>query len=266
MNSTQIDIPTALEERYGKAHLSYSSLKVALTDMAQFDLYMRRKIKFESPALEFGTLYDMMLFEPERARVEYEIFDEERTIDCMSAKAKSSANPKLTKEYKTILAETKQKAEEDGKKVTMKSDWDQSKDMIHRLNVCGLTDQYLSSGKYQVEFNEMLGPVRVKGFLDCLGDGFIVDSKSTQSVAKFRYSVRDFSYDIQAYIYTKVFGVDKFYWLVQEKKNPYLPAIVECSEETLFAGEMKFNDAIDKISTFLSGGSTPKKEFVSFKV
>ena len=46
-------------ERYGKSHLSYSSLKVALTDMAQFDRYMKGELKFESPAaLEFGTLYD----------------------------------------------------------------------------------------------------------------------------------------------------------------------------------------------------------------
>ncbi len=105
----------------------------------------------------------------------------------------------------------------------------------------------------------MLGPVKVKGFLDCLGDGYIVDSKSTKSVSKFRYSVRDFCYDIQAYIYTKVFGVNEFYWLVQEKTAPYLPAIVECSEETLFAGEMKFNDAIERIEKFLREGSSPFK-------
>ena len=68
-----IDIPSALEERYGKSHLSYSSLKVALTDMAQFDLYMKREMKFESPALAFGTMYDMMLFEPDKVNQNYYI-------------------------------------------------------------------------------------------------------------------------------------------------------------------------------------------------
>ena len=138
--------------------------------------------------------------------------------------------------------------------------------MIDRLERCGLVDSLLSSGNYQVEFNEMIGPVKVKGFLDCLGDGFIVDSKSTKAVDKFRYSVRDFCYDIQAYIYCKVFGVKKFYWLVQEKTYPYLPAVVECSEETLFTGEMKFHDAVERITRFLEGGQAPDQDYVEFRV
>ena len=78
--------------------------------------------------------------------------------------------------------------------------------------------------------------------------------------------MRDFSYDIQAYIYAKVFGVSEFYWLVQEKTHPYLPAIVECSEETLFSGEMKFNDAIERIEKFLGEGSDPVQDYLRFKV
>ena len=261
-----IDIPKALEERYGKSHLSYSSLKVALTDMAQFDLYMKRELKFESPALAFGTMYDMMLFEPEKARETYVTFDEQEVIDGLGAKSKQSKKPKMTSEYKEAVSLINHNADKRGMKVVSKSEYEQAKTMIDRLEECGLADQYLSSGNYQVEFNEMLGPIRVKGFLDCLGDGYIVDSKSTKSVSKFRYSVRDFSYDIQAYIYTKVFGVDEFYWLVQEKTAPYLPAIVECSEETLFAGEMKFNDAIERIEKFLREGSSPVQDYLRFKV
>ncbi len=261
-----IDIPKTLEEKYGKAHLSYSSLKVALTDMAQFDLYMRRKLKFESPALAFGTLYDMLLFEREKAMDTYTILSDDKVIDMCSAGVKSMKRPSMSAEFKKIKAELLAEAEENGKTLCSPDDWKMANDMIDRLEECGLADQYLSSGNYQVEFNEMLGPVKVKGFLDCLGDGYIVDSKSTKSVPKFRYSVRDFSYDIQAYIYTKVFGVNEFYWLVQEKTKPYLPAIVQCSEETLFAGEMKFNDAIEKIGKFLEEGELPSKDYLRFKV
>ena len=49
-------------ERYGKSHLSYSSLKQALGDMAQFDRYMKGEVKYKSDALDFGTMYDMLLF------------------------------------------------------------------------------------------------------------------------------------------------------------------------------------------------------------
>ena len=261
-----IDIPKALEERYGKAHLSYSSLKVALDDMAKFDLYMKRKLKFESPALAFGTLYDMLLFEREKAMNTYTILSDDKVIDMCSAGVKSMKRPSMSAEFKKIKAEFLAEAEENGKTLCSPDDWKMANDMIDRLEECGLADQYLSSSNYQVEFNEMIGPVKVKGFLDCLGDGYIVDSKSTKSVSKFRYSVRDFSYDIQAYIYTKVFGVNEFYWLVQEKTSPYLPAIVQCSEETLFAGEMKFNDAIERIEKFLREGGSPVQDYLRFKV
>ena len=261
-----IDIPKTLEERYGKAHLSYSSLKVALDDMAKFDLYMKRELKFESPALDFGTLYDMLLFEREKAMQSYTIMSDDRILEWCSDGVKKMKRPSMSAEFKKIKAEMNEQSKAEGKKLVSPDDWNMANDMIDRLEKCGLADQYLSSGNYQVEFNEMLGPVKVKGFLDCLGDGYIVDSKSTKSVSKFRYSVRDFSYDIQAYIYTKVFGVDEFFWLVQEKTYPYLPAIVECSEETLFAGEMKFNDAVQRITTFLTGGSSPEADYLSFKV
>ena len=64
-------ISEQLHERYGKSHLSYSSLKQALGDMAQFDRYMKGELKYKSDALDFGTLYDMLLFEREQAFEKY---------------------------------------------------------------------------------------------------------------------------------------------------------------------------------------------------
>jgi len=208
----------------------------------------------------------MLLFERERAMEEYTIFSDDKVLGMCSDATRKMKRPTMSADFKSIKAQIAEEANSNGKTLCSPDDWKMANDMIDRLYACGLGDRYLSSGKYQVEFNEMLGPVKVRGFLDCLGDGYIVDSKSTKSVSKFRYSVRDFSYDIQAYIYTKVFGVDKFYWLVQEKTNPYLPAIVECSEETLFAGEMKFNDAIEKIEKFLREGDSPVQDYLQFKV
>ena len=71
-----MNIPEKLQERYGKAHLSYSSLKQALGDMAQFDRYMKGELKYESDALHFGTLYDMLLFEREKAFEKYMVTSE----------------------------------------------------------------------------------------------------------------------------------------------------------------------------------------------
>lgn len=261
-----IDVSKKLSELYGKEHLSYSSLKVALTDMAKFDLYMKGELKFESKALDFGTLYDMLLFEREKAMEHYMVVNDDMIMDRLSDKARSTARPKATSEWKAAVDYFNTQALEDGRVMCSPEDWKTANDMIDRLHDTGLYNEYISPGDYQVEFNERLNGVVVKGFLDCLGSDFIVDSKSTKSVEKFRYSVRDFSYDIQAYIYTKVFGINKFYWLAQEKTYPYLPAIVECSEETLFAGEMKFMDAVRRITNFLTNDKPPTQDYLKFKV
>jgi hypothetical protein len=260
-----MNIPEKLQERYGKSHLSYSSLKQALGDMAQFDRYMKGELKYQSDALDFGTLYDMLLFERDKAFEKYQVISENVIMSKLSDKAKASKKPSLTSEYKAVLSALQTEALEDGKTLVNGDDWKMANDMIDRLATCGLLDSHLK-GDYQVGFLKNLNGVEVKGFLDCLGDGFISDSKSARSVDKFRYSVRDYCYDIQAYIYTEVFGIKDFYWVVQEKTYPYLPALVKCSEQTLFTGEMKYNDAVRRIRNFLEKDYDPVKDYLEYEV
>jgi len=250
-----------LIDSVGKGHLSYSSIKYALGDMRLWEMYMKGELKRESEALRFGTMYDMLLFEREKAMEHYKVIDEDylsRGID--------SAKPKLTKKFKERLAETTQFALENGKEVVYSADWNKANDMITRLGDCGLLEKYLSSGNYQHEIYKEIDGVLIKGYLDCLGDGFIVDSKSTRSVNKFRYDVKSFCYDIQAYIYCKATGIDEFYWLVQEKAYPYFPAVVKCTDETLFAGEMKYHEALENINNWLDSGNKASSHYAEFNV
>jgi hypothetical protein len=261
---TKMNISDKLQERYGKSHLSYSSLKQALGDMAQFDRYMKGELRYQSDALDFGTLYDMLLFEREQAFEKYVVLSDSEVMSRLSDKAKASKKPSMTLEYKSALASMKEEALEEGKTIVSHDDWQMANDMIDRLATCGLLDTYLA-GDYQVGFLEELNGIQVKGFLDCLGSNFISDSKSARSAEKFRYAIRDFSYDIQAYIYTKVFGIKDFYWVVQEKTYPYLPALVKCSEQTLFTGEMKFNDAVSRIRKFLTDNYEPTTDYLEYE-
>lgn len=239
-----------LTERVGKGHLSYSSMKYALGDMRLWEMYMRGQLKKESEALEFGTLYDMLLFEKDRAFETYVISSEEKLTVGIN-----SPRPKLTNVYKERVAALKLEADAEGKTVVSSEDWTKANDMIKRLHECGLYQKRLT-GKYQVKFDLDHEGIPLKGFLDCLGDGYITDSKSCRSISKFRYDVKSWSYDIQAYIYTKVFGIDEFYWVAQEKAYPYYPAEVKCTEETLFSGEMKFLEALNNIKEYLSNDET----------
>tara|TARA_X000001316_G_scaffold9794_1_gene2829 strand:+ start:3973 stop:4740 length:768 start_codon:yes stop_codon:yes gene_type:complete len=249
-----------LTERVGKGHLSYSSIKYAAGDMRLWEMYMKGELKKESDALTFGTLYDMLLFERDKAMQVYEVVNEEKLT-----KDIKSLRPKQTKQYKERLAELELKAETDGKILCSYEDWQQAIEMIARLDLCKLRQSHLT-GKFQVKFDTEIDGVPVKGFLDCLGKDFITDSKSCRQISKFRYDVKSFSYDIQAYIYTKVFGITDYYWVAQEKAYPYYPALVKCSEETLFSGEMKFNDAVERITEWLDQDEHAAADYAEFSV
>lgn len=248
-----------LEQRVGKPHLSYSSLKYALGDMRLWEMYMRGQLKKESEALTFGTLYDMLLFEPEKAHDTYSILDDTHIVDVIGGKF-----PRNTKRYREWKAEWKEKNSD--KELASKEDWKKAHEMIQRLKDCGVYDRRFAGGKFQVEFNVDLDGVPLKGFLDCLQDDFIVDSKSSRGIDKFRYDVKSWSYDIQAYVYTKVFDIKDYYWVVQEKAYPFYPADVKCSEETLFTGEMKFHQALENIKNYLDGNTETVAHYAEFTV
>ena len=248
-----------LTESVGKPHLSYSSLKYALGDMRLWEMYMRGQLKKESDALTFGTMYDMLLFEPEKAHETYFVLDDSDLVADIGGKY-----PRSTKRYKEWKAEQIEK--HSNKELASQEDWKKAEDMIQRLKDCGVYDKRFAGGKYQVEFNVDIDGIPLKGFLDCLQDDFIVDSKSARSIEKFRYDVNSWSYDIQAYVYTKVFDIPDFYWVVQEKAFPYYPADVKCSEETLFKGEMKFHQALENIQAYLNGNSKTQEHYAEFVV
>ena len=250
-----------LTESVGKPHLSYSSLKYALGDMRLWEMYMRGQLKKESQALTFGSLYDMMLFEPDNVKDRFYCLDDSDIVATIGGR-----NPRNTKKYREWKAEALQTTENADKELVSTEEWKTAEDMIERLKVSGLYDKRFAGGKYQVEFNVDLDGVPLKGFLDCLQDDCIIDSKSSRGINKFKWDVSSWSYDIQAYIYTKVFDIKDFYWVVQEKTFPYFPADVKCSEETLFKGEMKFHEAVENINAWLDGDRQSDKHYAEFIV
>lgn len=250
-----------LTEAVGKPHLSYSSLKYALGDMRLWEMYMKGQLKKESEALYFGSLYDLLLFEPEKFADTYYTLDDSAIVDDIGGKS-----PRNTKRYREWKAEAAQETQNANKLLAPEADVKKAHEMIQRLKDCGLYDKRFAGGKYQVEFNVDLDGVPLKGFLDCLQDDCIIDSKSSRSINKFRYDVNSWSYDIQAYIYTKVFDIPDFYWVVQEKAFPFYPADVKCTEETLFKGEMKFHEALENINKWLDGDRKSEKHYAEFVV
>lgn len=249
--------PDQLEEVYGKRHLSYSSLKYALGDMTLWDMYMRGQLKKESEALSFGTLYDTLLFDRQVAMNNFIVLDEKRVLEETGSKAKT--NSKYIARMEELRASLKE-----GQQFVSPEDWKQANEMIDRLTECGLVDLRFS-GDYQVPINVSLHGIPIKGFVDCLNVDSIVDSKTTKSIKSFKYSVYDFGYDIQAYIYCSVFDMPRFYWVAQEKTFPYLPADIKCSDEVLFSGEMRFETAVGNIQKFLNDENAKKNPRIYYE-
>ena len=239
-----------LQEKTGKSYLSYSSVKNALTDMRAFELYMAGKLRKESPALTFGSMYDMMLFEPDKAKATYQVIDHDQIMEKMSDRVKALKNPKSSSEYKAAVQQLKTEAIEEDRQLVDESEWKTAHFMVKRLIDSGIKDGYMM-GDYQVEFNEFIDDIPVRGFFDCKGAEYVSDSKSTRSIPGFKYDVNKFSYDIQAYIYTQVAGLDDFFWVAQEKTYPYPVAVYKAKEETILRGQFKFEHAVAKIKDWL---------------
>lgn len=250
-----------LQKLYGKPHLSYSSLKHALGDMRKFEMYMKGEIEYSSDALTFGSLYDCLLLTPNLAPDQFIILPEQELMEGIGAK-----NVKNTKEYKARVKAFEEAAKESGRTIVTEEEWQRAEAMIERLDREGLLDSALAGGQPQVEFNEEVDGIPLKGFIDYLHPDFVLDSKSSRAMDKFRYDVNSFCYDIQAYIYTLVTGKQDFYWLVQEKTAPFYPGLVKCSEKTLFSGEMKFNEAVSNIKQWLDSPQSEQEGYATFEV
>lgn len=253
------EFATKLQDKVGKGYLSYSSIKYALQDMRLFEMYMAGQLKKESEAFIFGSLYDDMIFSRDKVNDKYLVFDDSEIIAKLTRDG--AKTPRATKEYKdwkhSLLADS-------GSKVVVSAeDFDTCYGMYSRLEETGILETYLK-GDFQVEFNDFIDDVPVRGFLDCKGDTFITDLKTTKSVNGLRYDIKSLGYDIQAYIYTRVFGVDDYYWVGQEKSYPYIPVVYKATPETIAAGKFKFDQAIERINHYLNSPEESSMSFYKF--
>jgi hypothetical protein len=249
-----MEFANKLQEITGKDYLSYSSIKHALNDMKLFELYMAGKLKKESAALSFGSVYDMLLFEPDKFDEQFVVFDDSEIIESINSK-----NPRVTKIYKDWKSDFLK--EIGNREMVLMDDYQMALDMISRLEDTGIIDQFMK-GNYQEEFNEFIDDIPVRGFFDCNGENYVTDSKSTRSINGFRYDVPKFGYDIQAYIYKTVSGKDDFYWVAQEKAYPYLPGVYRATDATLQRGHDKFWKAVSVISEYLDANKSTELFYI----
>ena len=208
------------------AALSSSSLKLLL-DSPKTYYNVTKYGNEESQALRDGWLFHTSILEPE-------VFSSQIFVDVQS---------KNTKKYKEALAEH-------GKVFTLKEKNDAER----------MADAFLRNTKavelirdceFEVPAVDNVLGFPFRGKADVLGKSRIVDLKSTSDIKAFPYSAKKYSYDVQCFLYSHLFGIDykDFIFLVLDKKSLDI-AIYHCSEEFYHSGEQKVEKALEVYDTY----------------
>ena len=209
----------------GKHALSSSSLKTLLKSPKTYRNVIKYGSGDDTPALRAGKLLHWMVLEPHK-------------IDKLHFVSASTRNTSVYKQAK----------EEYGEVYLVKEKFE-----AERLTDALLRNEeaikLINKSEFEVPAIEMLDGFAVRGKADILKEGHIIDIKSSSDLSGFRYSADKYGYDLQAYLYTKLFNVDKFTFLVIDKGSCDI-GVFEASEDFIARGEDKYRQAIDLYKYF----------------
>lgn len=219
-----LDKMVADEFYYGylaKAALSSSALKKLLQSPKAYQASLEERQE-ETKALREGKLIHLLLLEPHK--------EESLTvIDVKSRTAKAYKDAALEHGAENTFTAVEIAS---AKKVARAvKDCPEAWDMI-----------YGAATEVPVAGNIMGLPFRAKA--DILHKGTrIVDLKTTADIHKFKYNAYSFGYDAQAAIYTHLFGLKEFTFLVVDKSS-YDIGIFTTTPEFIKSGKEKVARAI----------------------
>lgn len=220
--------------------LSSSSVK-DLLDSPKTYAFKRNYEQKETQALRDGWLFHTAILEPD-------VFERQIFVDVQS---------KNTKAYKEARAEH-------GRVFTIKEKHDAERlaDAFYRTE---MSLKYLSASQFEVPMIGLVDGYPFRGKADVLGDGRIVDLKTTTDIGGFHYSCKKYHYDCQVYIYCNLFGVpySEFKFLVIDKGNLEM-GLAHCSEEFYESGRRKVADAISKYKAFFEDGADLDNYYIEF--
>jgi len=90
----------------------------------------------------------------------------------------------------------------------------------------------------------------------------VIDLKTTADISKFNWSASKYNYDSQAYIYSKLFGYE-FLFIVIDKKTHQI-GLFDCSPDFYKRGEDKVRKASEAYNLFYKAKDfDPKQYFIS---
>lgn len=210
----------------GKHALSSSSLKMILESPKKY----RNVTKYgdpnsDSPALAAGKLVHWMVLEPHK-------LNDLHFIEASTKNAKIYKEAKA-KHKEVFLNKERKKAE-------------RIADAVLR-NEGAI--QLLNKSEFEVPAIDMLEGLPFRGKADIIQGDTIIDLKTTAQLSVFRYSADKYDYDLQCYMYLRLFNKKDFKFLVIDKASTDI-GIYGVSEEFIERGKEKFFRAVENYKYF----------------
>ena len=118
--------------------------------------------------------------------------------------------------------------------------------------------------EYEKPMITKIGKYMWKGKCDVLNhdDQLVIDLKTTADINNFRRSAYRYNYDVQAYVYRKLFGYDMLFMVID--KNTHQIGMFDCSDEFYRTGKDKVERAMEAYDLFFkSKDFDPKQFFIS---
>ena len=139
------------------------------------------------------------------------------------------------------------------------------KDLIQgRPFATGDYEHEYGSIEYEVPMITELFGNKWKGKADIVNheEKLIIDLKTTADIDKFQWSASKFNYDSQAYIYSKLFGYEFLFIVID--KNTHQIGMFDCSPQFYERGEEKVRKASEAYDLFYKTKDfDPKQYFIS---
>ena len=209
---------------YGQQFLSNSNISTLLKNPKDLN-----KPKPNSPAFLIGGYFHTAILEPQKLK-SFKIVE---------------AATRNTKAYKEISG---------GEMCLLQKEADQVNLMTEIMlanDVCrDLIRPVLGSVRYEEpHVAEIFGNLW-KGKADIINDEekLVIDLKTTADIDKFRWSASKYNYDSQAYIYSKLFGYEMLFIVID--KTTHQIGLFDCSPEFYKSGEDKVRRASDAYDLF----------------
>ncbi len=114
--------------------------------------------------------------------------------------------------------------------------------------------------QYEVPMVKEIHGEMWKGKADIVGSEHLIDIKTSSSIEKFRWSVRDYNYDSQAYIYQQLFNKPLVFLVID--KTSRMMGMYPVSDESLARGEEKVIKAVEQYRKFY--GKNPSEDINQF--